>query len=111
MLSAAWSMWNAAAYTANSILGRNVSMAASGITSPTVTATANGFRSPKDIRRDTIMTAANGTQSFKGIGSGTALMVLQATDKVAVSWMADTSTEAGTTSLGTALVDTIDPWL
>ena len=55
------------------------------------------------------MTAANVSQSFKGIGSGTALMVLQATDKVAVSWMAGTSTEAGTTSLGTALVDTIDP--
>ena len=80
VLSAAWNMWNAAAYTAIWILGRNASTAASGIASPTVTATANGFRSPDDMRRDAAMTAANGIRSFKGIGSDTVLTVPQAAD-------------------------------
>ena len=102
-------MWDAAAYTANWILGRNVSTAASGIVSPAVAATANGFRSPNGIRMDAATTAANGTQSFKGIGSDTVLTVPQATDKVTVSRTAYASAGAGTTSQGTTPTDTMDP--
>ena len=108
MLSA-WNVWNAAAYMANWILGRNASTAAIGIASPTVTATVNRFRSPNDIRRDAAMTAANGTRSFKGIGSDTVLTVPQATDQVAVSQAADVSVGAGTTSLSMTPTDTMDP--
>ena len=49
---------------------------------------ANGFRSLNGIGRDAAMTAADGTKSLKGIGSDTVLAVPQATDTVAVSWMA-----------------------
>ena len=55
------------------------------------------------------MTAANGNQSFKGIGSDTILTVPQATDQVAVNWVADMSVGTSTTSLSTTLTDTMDP--